>query len=151
MSLTLALSPIVQPPSTTTSTISTISQDDWPTYKPTLVAVTVSGHEDTTTSGVEVAPTTVATVDVVVTLDESSSPLEPSEAVIAREIQVALTDELLKNRFSCRFFTSREVEREVIEQIIDVARFAPSGNNIQCVSIVFQRVAQMRVLMGRCG
>jgi nitroreductase len=46
--------------------------------------------------------------------------------------KLALTmDKLIKERFSCRFFLPREVPRSTIEQLIDAARFAPSGNNIQ--------------------
>ncbi|KAF5329207.1 hypothetical protein D9611_013208 [Ephemerocybe angulata] len=45
---------------------------------------------------------------------------------------VELVDGLIKGRFSCRYFEEeREVERGVVEEILDVARFAPSGNNIQ--------------------
>lgn len=42
-----------------------------------------------------------------------------------------MMDKLIKERFSCRFFLPREVPRSTIEQLIDAARFAPSGNNIQ--------------------
>ncbi|KAF6744871.1 nitroreductase [Ephemerocybe angulata] len=45
---------------------------------------------------------------------------------------VELVDGLIKGRFSCRYFEEeREVERGVVEEILDAARFAPSGNNIQ--------------------
>ncbi|KAF8896838.1 nitroreductase [Mucidula mucida] len=44
---------------------------------------------------------------------------------------VVVADSLLKDRFSCRYFTSQPVSRETIEAIIDVARFAPSSSNIQ--------------------
>jgi len=40
-------------------------------------------------------------------------------------------DRAIKNRFSCRTFSSRAVPRTTIEDILDVARFAPSGANTQ--------------------
>ncbi|THU93099.1 nitroreductase [Dendrothele bispora CBS 962.96] len=43
----------------------------------------------------------------------------------------AITDSLMKNRFSCRYFLPRPVAKELVEEIIDAARYAPSGNNMQ--------------------
>jgi nitroreductase len=40
-------------------------------------------------------------------------------------------DEIIARRFACREFSSAPVPRRTIEQIIRVARFAPSGANIQ--------------------
>ncbi len=40
-------------------------------------------------------------------------------------------DRIIKGRFASRSFTSRPVPRETIADILDVARFAPSGANIQ--------------------
>lgn len=40
-------------------------------------------------------------------------------------------DQVIKSRFSCRTFTSRPVPKATIEDILDVARFAPSGANTQ--------------------
>ena len=40
-------------------------------------------------------------------------------------------DEILTGRFACREFCSAPVARRTIEQILRVARFAPSGANIQ--------------------
>lgn len=42
-----------------------------------------------------------------------------------------LIDEIIAARFSCRKFSDRPVSRWTIEQILRVARFAPSGANIQ--------------------
>lgn len=42
-----------------------------------------------------------------------------------------VSDAMIKDRFSCRFFLTREVEQDLIKEIIDVARFSPSGNNVQ--------------------
>jgi nitroreductase len=40
-------------------------------------------------------------------------------------------DRIIKGRFASRSFTSRVVPRQAIVDILDVARFAPSGANIQ--------------------
>jgi nitroreductase len=40
-------------------------------------------------------------------------------------------DEVIAGRLSCREFSGRPVSRSTIEQILRVARFAPSGANIQ--------------------
>jgi nitroreductase len=40
-------------------------------------------------------------------------------------------DKMIKGRFACRAFTSRAVPRQIIADVLDVARFAPSGANIQ--------------------
>jgi nitroreductase len=44
---------------------------------------------------------------------------------------VEITDSLMKNRFSCRYYLPNPVEKKTIEEIIDAARCAPSGNNMQ--------------------
>jgi nitroreductase len=40
-------------------------------------------------------------------------------------------DGIMKGRFACRAFTNRAVPQRTITDILDVARFAPSGANIQ--------------------
>jgi len=49
------------------------------------------------------------------------------------EARVALNpiDEILTSRFACREFCDAPVDRQTIEQILRVARYAPSGANIQ--------------------
>jgi len=44
---------------------------------------------------------------------------------------VEISDSLMKNRFSCRYYLPKPVEKKTIEEIIDAARYAPSGNNMQ--------------------
>jgi nitroreductase len=46
-------------------------------------------------------------------------------------------DRIIRGRFASRAFTSRAVPRQIITDILDVARFAPSGANIQpwCVYV----------------
>lgn len=43
----------------------------------------------------------------------------------------SLIDQTIASRFSCRGFSDRSVPQRVIEEILRVARFAPSGANIQ--------------------
>jgi nitroreductase len=40
-------------------------------------------------------------------------------------------DRIIKARFACRAFCSRQITRRALEEILEVARFAPSGANIQ--------------------
>jgi nitroreductase len=40
-------------------------------------------------------------------------------------------DSIIKRRFASRSFTSRPIPRQTITDVLDVARFAPSGANIQ--------------------
>jgi nitroreductase len=40
-------------------------------------------------------------------------------------------DNVIKRRFACRGFTDRPVSKQTVEDILEVARFAPSGANIQ--------------------
>ncbi|MEH2470080.1 nitroreductase [Nitrobacteraceae bacterium AZCC 2161] len=42
-----------------------------------------------------------------------------------------VVDSTIKRRFASRSFTSRPVPRQMVADILDVARFAPSGANIQ--------------------
>src|SRR3954449_1953525 len=60
---------------------------------------------------------------------------EPEEAVIgpSEECGAAQSpiDEIMTRRIACRDFCDAPVSRRMIEQILHVARFAPSGANIQ--------------------
>jgi hypothetical protein len=44
---------------------------------------------------------------------------------------VEISDSLMKNRFSCRWYLPKPVDKKIIEEIIDAARCSPSGNNMQ--------------------
>jgi nitroreductase len=46
-------------------------------------------------------------------------------------VQSHRIDEIIAGRFACREFSDRPIPRQVIEEILSVARFAPSGANIQ--------------------
>jgi len=53
------------------------------------------------------------------------------EAMPIGEDAEGLIDRIIAGRFSCRKFSNRPVSRWTIEQILRIARFAPSGANIQ--------------------
>lgn len=44
-------------------------------------------------------------------------------------------EEIIKNRFSCRKFSDRIVEKEKIDKILEAGRIAPTAKNIQPVKI----------------
>jgi nitroreductase len=48
-----------------------------------------------------------------------------------RDLHREAVDNIMKRRFANRAFSQRAVSRHVVEEILDVARFAPSGANIQ--------------------
>lgn len=48
----------------------------------------------------------------------------------------AIVDALMKDRFSCRYYLPKPVDKEIVNRIIDAARFSPSGNNMQLVYYV---------------
>lgn len=41
------------------------------------------------------------------------------------------TIQSIKSRFSCRRFSSQPVPDELLQQIVDAAKYAPSGKNAQ--------------------
>jgi hypothetical protein len=47
-----------------------------------------------------------------------------------------ILNSLMKNRFSCRYYLPKPVDKSIIEEIIDAARYSPSGNNMQSASII---------------
>ncbi|RXW22404.1 hypothetical protein EST38_g3464 [Candolleomyces aberdarensis] len=82
--------------------------------------------------------TTLTSPDDVITPEfrlvvNSPTPTSSVEASKSEVDIAAVADELMKGRISCRYFLPREVPRSTIEEIIEVARFAPSGNNIHVV------------------
>jgi nitroreductase len=77
------------------------------------------------------------------------------EAVIGEGVvQIAQNriDEIIAGRFACREFSDAPVTRRAIEEILRVARFAPSGANIQPWHVyVLAGVAQKRVSAALLG
>jgi nitroreductase/NAD-dependent dihydropyrimidine dehydrogenase PreA subunit len=56
----------------------------------------------------------------------------------------------LRSRRSCRSYAPREVPRPLLEKLIDIARYAPTGHNSQNVSfVVVQTRDRIRELAGR--
>jgi ferredoxin len=59
----------------------------------------------------------------------------PSEKtpVIAKSLEISFKQcaQLIKSRRSIREFQDKDVSKEDIERIIDVARYAPTGHNMQ--------------------
>ncbi|MGY8704950.1 nitroreductase [Bradyrhizobium sp. 18BD] len=55
----------------------------------------------------------------------------PEEVMIGESATAQSIDEIIAGRFACREFSGAPVGRGTIEQILRVARFAPSGANIQ--------------------
>src|SRR5215467_13877556 len=53
------------------------------------------------------------------------------EVVIGERIAPNEIDRVIAGRFACREFSNRPVARRTIEDIFRVARYAPSGANIQ--------------------
>ncbi len=51
----------------------------------------------------------------------------------------------LRSRRSCRFFVEREVSRQVLEKLVDIARYAPTGHNSQNFEFL---VIQKKELIG---
>ena len=44
--------------------------------------------------------------------------------------------ELAKNRYSCRYFSDKEIEQKKIDKILEAARLAPTGRNSQSQKIL---------------
>jgi nitroreductase len=49
----------------------------------------------------------------------------------ARIAACAIVDDVIQSRFACRSFCDRAVSKRLVEEILEVARYAPSGANIQ--------------------
>ncbi|GEM_PF-5746499 len=56
--------------------------------------------------------------------------------------------EAIRQRFSCRVFSSREVSSEVIGDLLEAARWAPSAGNLQPVRMVVVRDRRCRRALG---
>ena len=53
----------------------------------------------------------------------------------------------IRSRFSCRRFSSRTVEDEVLREIVDAAKYAPSGKNSQAWHFTVIRTEEGRQLL----
>jgi nitroreductase len=59
-----------------------------------------------------------------------------------RDFRREAVDSVMKRRFANRAFSQRAVSRQAVEEILDVARFAPSGANIQPWRVEKDRISQ---------
>jgi nitroreductase/NAD-dependent dihydropyrimidine dehydrogenase PreA subunit len=75
---------------------------------------------------VAVCPTAALSIEPMAAAD--CPPLDP-----ALNVSPAQAEQFLRSRRSIRAFADRSVERETIEHLLDVARFAPTGSNGQRV------------------
>ena len=79
-------------------------------------------------------------------LDPREFPDLPADQNIPPETLAAF----LRSRRSCRVFADKEVPRQALEKLIDLARYAPSGHNSQNFQFVVVRDrALVRTLAGR--
>jgi nitroreductase/NAD-dependent dihydropyrimidine dehydrogenase PreA subunit len=73
------------------------------------------------------------------------SPLIEKDLEISEEQAV----QFLRSRRSVRFFKKQPVEKEKIQRLIEIARYAPSGGNLQLVEwIVFQDADRIKEIAG---
>lgn len=75
---------------------------------------------------------------------EECLPLQKSWRIPPEQMK-----QLLKGRRSVRLYKQQEVAHETLEQVLDLARYAPSGKNSQPLSwIVIQKPERVRELAG---
>ena len=59
--------------------------------------------------------------------------------------------ELVKKRYSCKKYSDRKVEENVLNEILDTARFAPTAKNLQEQHIyVLQKAEHLRLIDECC-
>jgi nitroreductase/NAD-dependent dihydropyrimidine dehydrogenase PreA subunit len=83
-------------------------------------------------------------------LSHASVPIEKSPLV---EKDLEITEEqavqFLRSRRSVRFFKKQPVEKEKLQRLIEIARYAPSGGNLQLVEwMVFTDADRIREIAG---
>ncbi len=79
-------------------------------------------------------------------MDQREFPELPEDLKLPPETLAAF----LRSRRSCRVFAEKEVPRQVLEKLIDIARYAPTGHNAQNFQfIVIQDGNLIRTLAGR--
>ncbi|KAJ6543587.1 nitroreductase [Mycena vulgaris] len=61
---------------------------------------------------------------------QTISPFSSSERVVP-DHPAAIVNRLMKERYSARYYLADEVSKATIEDIVDAAKNAPSGNNMQ--------------------
>jgi nitroreductase/NAD-dependent dihydropyrimidine dehydrogenase PreA subunit len=84
-------------------------------------------------------------------LSHAGVPIEKSP-LIAKDLQISEEQavQFLRSRRSIRFFKKQPVEREKLQRLIEIARYAPSGGNLQPVEwTVFTDAERIKEIAGR--
>ena len=84
-------------------------------------------------------------------LSHASVPIEKSP-LIAKDLQIseAQAVQFLRSRRSVRFFKKQPVEKETLQRLIEIARYAPTGGNVQMVEwMVFTDAERIKEIAGR--
>lgn len=58
--------------------------------------------------------------------------------------------QLAKDRYSCRYFSDKEIEQEKIDKILEAARLAPTGRNSQSQKILVLTDKEELSKLGEC-
>jgi len=83
-------------------------------------------------------------------LSHASVPIEKSPSI---QTELGISEEqavqFLRSRRSVRFFKKQPVEKEKLQRLIEIARYAPSGGNLQLVEwIVFTDADRIKEIAG---
>jgi nitroreductase/NAD-dependent dihydropyrimidine dehydrogenase PreA subunit len=84
-------------------------------------------------------------------LSHAGVPIEKSP-VIEKELEISEEQavQFLRSRRSVRFFKKQPVEKEKLQRLIEIARYAPSGGNRQLVEwLVFTYADRIREIAGQ--
>ena len=84
-------------------------------------------------------------------IDISGPKLEPPLVNISSEISSEDMGNYMRNRRSIRNYKKNTIPREIIEEVMDIVRFAPSGVNQQPIKwIIIEDPEKVKVLAGLC-
>lgn len=84
-------------------------------------------------------------------LTHTHAPIEKSP-LIEKELEINEEQavQFLRSRRSIRFFKKQPVEKEKIQRLIEIARYAPTGGNLQLVEwVVFMDPDKIKEISGR--
>ena len=84
-------------------------------------------------------------------LSHANVPIEKSPS-IQKELEISEEQavQFLRSRRSVRFFKKQPVEKETLQRLIEIARYAPTGGNVQMVEwMVFTEAERIKEIAGR--
>jgi nitroreductase/NAD-dependent dihydropyrimidine dehydrogenase PreA subunit len=83
-------------------------------------------------------------------LSHANVPIEKSPSIVKElEISEEQAVQFLRSRRSVRFFKKQPVEKEKIQRLVEIARYAPSGGNLQMVEwMVFTNADRIKEIAG---